>query len=143
MGFFTPRERRELNRPAEITEFTPARRLRSHDLTDPGTMQRLTEAPLQEIDDLIAELMMRRERMLSESARVRRELTEYAKLSQSTMASTKIVTEALANWRKVPVAFNEPSIVPDDDLDGGAAAPHGSDQDAEPANSPDERSDVQ
>jgi hypothetical protein len=136
MGFFTPRERRELSKPADVTEFSPPRRLRAHDLhplDNTGSMRRMTEAPLQEIDDLIAELYMRREQLISESARVQREVLEYAKLSRSTVASTKTIAEALASWRAVPAAASEarPSIVPDDTFEDDATpqAP----EDAEPA----------
>jgi hypothetical protein len=155
MGFFTPRERRELERPGEIAEFAPARRVRIHELADnnTGSMQRLTQAPLQRIDDLIAELHMRREKLLSESARVQRELIEYAKLNQSTMASTNILAEALSNWRKAPGTFSEsePSV-PEADMDGDdtpvapdatPTAPHDSDADGELANRRKERSDFQ
>ena len=98
MGFFTPRERRELNKAADIAEFAPPRRDRSHDLTDANAMRRLTAGPLQEIDRLIAGLHMRRETLLGESVRMQRELAEYAHLNQSTMESTRIIAEALASW---------------------------------------------
>jgi hypothetical protein len=39
--------------------------------------------------------------LLSESARMQSEIIEYARLSQSTIQSTKIVTERLANFNKV------------------------------------------
>jgi len=159
MGFFTPRERQELNRPADIAEFAPPRRVRSPDLADnAGSMQRMTDAPLQKIDDLIAELHMRRERLLSESARVQREVSEYARLSQSTMESTKIITEALSKWRNIPAAVSESTpIVPADETDGDATpiAPDDSGAETqatgieataiepESASSKDERSEVQ
>jgi hypothetical protein len=56
---------------------------------------------LREIDELILELRKRREILLRESARMQSEILEYAKLSQSTIQSTKIVTERLANFNKV------------------------------------------
>ncbi len=63
-------------------------------------MQRVTDNPLQQIDDLIAGLRRRREQLLSESARVQREVLEYAKLNQTTMQSNKIITESLAHLNK-------------------------------------------
>jgi hypothetical protein len=122
MGFFTMRERRELSKPAEITEFVPSRRFRSHD-DNMGSMQRLTEASLQEIDDLIAELLIRREKLLSESARVQREIIAYAKLSQSTMQSTKVVTDGLANWSKIPRTSSESEVPLHADNHDGEAGP--------------------
>ena len=63
-------------------------------------MQRVTDDPLQQIDDLIGGLRRRREQLLSESARVQREVLEYAKLNQTTMQSNKIITESLAHLNK-------------------------------------------
>jgi hypothetical protein len=51
-----------------------------------------------EIDNLIVELQMQREKLLSESARVQRDIVEFARLSQSTMQSTKIIAESLVYW---------------------------------------------
>jgi hypothetical protein len=121
MGFFTTRERAELGKSAELRtqgkvrelvrrDFAPPPRRRptttDHELTGHvGTlMQRVAETSLQEIDDLIMELKRRREKLLNESARVQREILEYAKLSQSTMQSTKIITESLAHWNRLPEA---------------------------------------
>ena len=117
MGFFTTRERAELGKSAEIRvqgqvrelvrrDFTPRRRPADSDLAGHvgSLMERVAEASLQEIDDLIAELRRRREQLLGESARVQRAIIEYAQLSQSTMQSTKIITESLAYWNKVPDA---------------------------------------
>jgi hypothetical protein len=131
MGFFTAGERAELGKPAEKRvqgkirelgrddfaprrrraddDFAPQRRPADNDLAgDVGSVtQRLAKTSLREIDDLIVVLRKRREELLSESARVQREIVEYAKLSQSTMQSTKIITESLAYWNKVP---NPPSM---------------------------------
>jgi len=70
-------------------------------------MQRTSATSLREIDDLILALRKRREELLRESDRVRREIIEYAALSQSTVQSTRIIAESLANFNKVPDA---PSI---------------------------------
>ena len=64
-------------------------------------MQRVSDTSVHEIDDLIAVLQRRREALLSESARMQREIIEYAKLNQATLQSTKIITESLASFRRV------------------------------------------
>ncbi len=117
MGFFTARERAELGRSVEIGvegkggesvrhDFAPRQRPREDDAAGHlgSLMQRVGKTALQEIDDLIAELRRRRERLLSESARVQREIIEYAKLSQSAVQSTKTITERLSNLKKFPDA---------------------------------------
>jgi hypothetical protein len=113
MGFFTTRERAALDKSAEprpqrkvreLTpqDFAPRRRSPQSDLSGhvQTLMQRVTDNPLQQIDDLIAGLRRRREQLLSESARVQREVLEYAKLNQTTMQSNKIITESLAHRNK-------------------------------------------
>jgi hypothetical protein len=135
MGFFTAPERAELGksaerergvqgRPRELVrdDFAPRRRrpadndvagdggslTQSLATGDVGSLtQRLAKTSLREIDDLIVQLERRREQLLSESARMQREVVEYAKLSQSTTETTKIITESLAFWKKGPDA---PSI---------------------------------
>jgi hypothetical protein len=118
MGFFTSRERSELGTSAESRvqgrerevvrhDFLPRRRPASEpDLTGHvGTlMRRVADSSLQDIDELIAKLQRRREQLLAESERVQREIIEYAKLSQTTMQSTKIIAESLAHFNKVPDA---------------------------------------
>jgi hypothetical protein len=131
MSFFT-RERAELGKSAEIkmdrkvhdvvrSEFAPRRRRPDSDL--PGhvdsvmqqrpadnnlgghtrsVIRQVTESSLREIDDLIVVLRRRREELLNESARVERAVIEYAKLSQSTMQSARIITESLSHLNRVP-----------------------------------------
>lgn len=62
-------------------------------------LQRVAGTSVQEVDRLIAELQQLRELLQQEGARVQREITEYAHLSQSAMQSTKIIAESLANWK--------------------------------------------
>jgi hypothetical protein len=62
-------------------------------------LQRVAGSSVQEIDRLMTELHTLRELLQSEGARVQREITEYAHLSQSAMQSTKIITESLAKWK--------------------------------------------
>jgi hypothetical protein len=125
MGFFTARERTELGKsletemrvPGRVQEkvrkpvrddFAPRRRPAENDLASHvgSLLQREASTSLREIDDLIDELRRRRAKLLSESARVQSEIIEYAKLSQSTMQSTKIVADSLAHFNKVPGAFS-------------------------------------
>jgi hypothetical protein len=61
----------------------------------------MREASLKEVDDLIVELQRQREKLLSESARVQREIIEFATMSQSTMQSTKIIAESLTYWNRI------------------------------------------
>ena len=127
MGLFTSRERAQVEKPTELRaqgrvrelvrqDFAPRRRPAEIDLTGHvGTLMRqVSEASLREIDDLVIELRRQREKLLSESARVQREIVEYAELSQSTMQSTKIITESLAYLSKVADApsMGEPQVGP-------------------------------
>ena len=152
MSFFTTRERAELGKSAEIRterkvrgvvrdEFAPRRRRPDNDL--PGhvdsVMQerqadnnlgghvrsviwQVTESSLQEIDDLIVVLRRRREELLSESAHVQRAVIEYAKLSQSTMQSARIITESLSHLIRVPAPSHSESYVGDVSNEAGETA---------------------
>lgn len=62
-------------------------------------LQRVAGTSVQEVDRLIGELQQLREMLHQEGARVQREITEYAHLSQSAMQSTKIIAESLAHWK--------------------------------------------
>ena len=62
-------------------------------------LQRVAGTSVQEIDRLIAELQTLREMLQTEGARVQREITEDAHLSQSAMQSTKIIAESLGQWK--------------------------------------------
>jgi hypothetical protein len=66
-----------------------------------SVIQQVTESSLQKIDDLTVVLRQRREELLSESAHVRRAVIEYAKLSQSTMQSVRLITESLSHLNRV------------------------------------------
>ena len=70
-----------------------------------GTLlQRVAGTSVQEIDRLIGELQRLRELLHNEGARVQREIVEFATLSQAAMQSTKIISESLTHWKKVPDA---------------------------------------
>src|SRR5215217_7652057 len=62
-------------------------------------LQRVAGTSVQEIDRLISELQTLRELLHAEGARVQREISEYAQLSQSAMQSTKIIAESLSQWK--------------------------------------------
>ena len=64
-----------------------------------SVLQRATTTSVQEIDKLITELQTLSDTLHSERARVQREISGYAHLSQSAMQSTKIITESLAMWK--------------------------------------------
>jgi hypothetical protein len=136
MGFFTVGERAELGKSAERRaqgnirelvrdDFARRRPPAGNDLADDvGSLtQRLAKTSLREIDDLIVALQRRREELLSESARVQREIVEYAKLSQSTMQSTKIIAESLAYWNKVPDSPNMTEFHSNEDRKSGSSEP--------------------
>ena len=118
MAFFSARQRPELgtdigvegkDRQSAGHDFAPQQRPTGDDGAGhlSSLMQRVAKTALQEIDELIAELRRRREKLLSESARVQREIIEYAKLSQSAIQSTKIITQRLSSLKKVPDASME------------------------------------
>jgi hypothetical protein len=118
MGFFTTRDRAEPGKSVEPRvegrvrdgarrDFAPPRRrVAEPDLTGHVgvLMQRVTESSLQEIDGLIARLQQRREQLLDENDRVQRQIIAFAQMSQSTMQSTKIISESLAHFIKLPDA---------------------------------------
>ena len=126
MSFIKSRDSAELDKTAEaqvegeIREFVrrdvaTLRRAPESDsemvASNIGTLlQRVAGTSVQEIDRLISELKLLREMLQNESARVQREIVEYATLTQAAMQSTKIIAESLTHWKKVPDA---PSVRPD------------------------------
>jgi hypothetical protein len=117
MGSFT-RETTELERvdavEGEIREFlrrdvAGPRRQAGNDGTAvadniSSLLQRVSANSVQEIDRLISDLKSLRDRLHDEGERVQREIVEYASLSQVAMQSTKVITDSLNHWRKVPDA---------------------------------------
>jgi chemotaxis protein histidine kinase CheA len=67
-------------------------------------LQRVSVSSVQEIDRLIGDLQVLRNRLHEEGERVQREIVEYATLSQAAMQSTKIIAESLTHWKRVPDA---------------------------------------
>src|SRR6266516_334750 len=65
-------------------------------------INRVSKASVPEIEMLIAELQSLRDYLLNEGQRVQREITEYARLSQAAMESTRVITETLLKWKAGP-----------------------------------------
>ncbi len=59
-------------------------------------IQRVSGASVTEIDRLIGELQSQRDYLLNEGQRIQRELTEYTRLNQGAMQSTRVINERLA-----------------------------------------------
>jgi hypothetical protein len=62
-------------------------------------LEKVAGTSVQEIDGVIAELQLLRHALQCDSERLQNEITAYARLSQSTMQSTKIIAESLVNCR--------------------------------------------
>ena len=60
-------------------------------------LQRTAGTSVREVDALIGELEKLRDRLKRDAARVQSELVEYATLSQSTLQSTRVISESLRN----------------------------------------------
>ncbi|MFL6799393.1 MAG: hypothetical protein ACJ8F3_18505 [Xanthobacteraceae bacterium] len=133
MGYFTARERGALGRSvderAQTTRELPqddfAPRRRATTSPDIGSVvQQVSEGPVRKIDAVIAELKHRREAILGESMRMHREMIAYAKLNQSTMDSTRVIGESLANLFRVsdaPALNDLMKAVSDQDQGNGAS----------------------
>ena len=79
---------------------------------DPGTdsqfvadnlaslLQRVAGPSVREIDYLIAALQTLREKLQNDETRVQRAIAKYSTLSQSTLHSTKVISECLAHWKQ-------------------------------------------
>jgi len=63
-------------------------------------LQRVSAHSVQEIDLLIDELKMLRERLQHEGERVVDEIVAYANLSHTAMQSAKTISERLTHWRE-------------------------------------------
>jgi hypothetical protein len=62
-------------------------------------VQRVAGASLTEIDNVIGELRSVRDFLRNEGDRVQREIAGYATVSQTAMASMKVISESMAQWR--------------------------------------------
>jgi hypothetical protein len=70
-------------------------------------LRRVSGNSAREIDNLIGELRVLRDKLQADSSRVEREIVEYAALSQSVIQLTKIIAEGVTQVKRVPDA---PSI---------------------------------
>ncbi len=62
-------------------------------------IDRVTEASIKEIDALIAEMQSVRDFLRTEGERMQRELTGYAHVNQAAVATVKIVTDSVSQWK--------------------------------------------
>jgi hypothetical protein len=60
-------------------------------------IKRVTASSVREVDHLIADLQMLREKLEGDAARVQRELAEYAAFGESTLQSMSVISECLQN----------------------------------------------
>jgi len=63
-------------------------------------LERVAGPSVREIDYLIAELQKLREKLRNDEMRVQHAIARYTNLSQSTLHSTKVISECLANWKQ-------------------------------------------
>ena len=62
-------------------------------------LQRVSASSVQEIDALINELQILRERLHDDGRRVHREIVQYASLNQAALQSTRAIAESLGHWK--------------------------------------------
>ena len=62
-----------------------------------------------EIDNLIRELQLLRDKLVADGQRVEREIVEYAGLSQSVIDMTRIISESMTQVKRLPTA---PTLTP-------------------------------
>ena len=60
---------------------------------------KVSEAAVGEMERVIGELTAMRDHLRTEGERVRREVTNFAGLSQTAMTSMKIIAESVAQWK--------------------------------------------
>jgi hypothetical protein len=73
-------------------------------------VQRVAGASMAEIDTVIGELRNMRDFLGTEGDRVQREVAGYATLSQTVMASVKVISESMTQWRSAvgaPAVFRD------------------------------------
>ena len=60
-------------------------------------IKRVTASSVREIDRVIADLQMLREKLEADAARVQRDLAEFAAFGESTLQSMNVISECLRN----------------------------------------------
>jgi hypothetical protein len=68
---------------------------------------RISANSMRQIDSLISDLQILRDRLQADSSRVEREIVEYEALSQSVIQLTKIIADGVTHLKKVPASVNE------------------------------------
>jgi len=89
-------------RAGETGEPIAASQVESENLN--SLLERVSGATVAEIDRLITELQTIRSLLVSEGDRVRREITGYAGLSQSAVATMKVINDTLTQLRPASLA---------------------------------------
>jgi hypothetical protein len=67
-------------------------------------MRRVAGTSTREIDNLISELKILREKLQADGSRVQRDIEEYAALNQSVIQLTKIISDGMNHMRELPEA---------------------------------------
>ena len=65
-------------------------------------MRRVAGTSTREIDNLISELRILREKLQADGNRVQRDIEEYAALNQSVIQLTKIISDGMTHVRELP-----------------------------------------
>jgi hypothetical protein len=65
-------------------------------------MRRVSGTSTREIDNLISELRILREKLQADGSRVQRDIEEYAALNQSVIQLTKIISDGMTHVRELP-----------------------------------------
>jgi hypothetical protein len=65
-----------------------------------SVIERVSETSVGEIDGLMAELQMLRDRLRSKAQQVQWELTQYAQMSQAATQSTRIIADSLSQLKQ-------------------------------------------
>ena len=65
-------------------------------------MRRVAGTSTREIDNLISELRILREKLQADGSRVQRDIEEYAALNQSVIQLTKIISDGMTHVRELP-----------------------------------------
>ena len=75
----------------------PANEIGAENIT--SLIQRVAGASVGEIDHLITELQHVRDFLQAEAERVQREVANYTHVSQTALASVKIITDSMGQWK--------------------------------------------
>ena len=62
-------------------------------------IERVAGSSIKEIDNLIDELQIVRDFLRNEGERVQREITSYAQASHAAMASAKVISDSMGQWK--------------------------------------------